>query len=328
MPMLLVVYTYIIHKETIMLEMILPLIGLTLAGTAVMSNDAVQTLGTFMVSNEKTPWWKLWAAASTVLVSTVLYSWLTYGGDISFGRLDKIPYITVEWYHALAPGVLLLLTRYGIPVSTTFLVLSAFASTVVFEKMLVKSMLGYAIAAVVSYVLWTILSKYLNEKEDVKPEHERYWRAAQWSTTGFLWFTWLSHDLANIAVFAPREMSVIYLTGTIMLLVSVLGYVFYTKGGKIQEIVIEKSSTSYVRSATIIDAVYAFILLYLKQMNNIPMSTTWVFVGLLCGRELAIATRMDKKVKKVFPLLVKDFMKMMFGLCVSIVIVLLVQKAG
>ena len=325
--MLFMVYTYINHKEIVMLEMIFPLIGLTLAGAAVMSNDAVQTLGTFMVSNEKAPWWKLWAAASTVLVSTVLYSWFAYEGDISFGRLDKIPYITVEWYHALAPGVLLLLTRYGIPVSTTFLVLSAFASTVVFEKMLVKSMLGYAIAAVVSYIFWMILSKYLDEKKKVKPEHEKRWRIAQWCTTGFLWFTWLSHDLANIAVFAPREMSTAYLAGTIVLLVSVLGYVFYTKGGKIQEIVIEKSSTSYVRSATIIDAVYAFILLYLKQMNNIPMSTTWVFVGLLCGRELAIATRMDKKVKKVFPLLVKDFMKMMFGLCVSIVIVLLVQGA-
>ena len=323
--MLLMMYTYINHKEKIMLEMIFPLIGLTLACAAVMSNDAVQTLGTFMVSNEKTPWWKLWAAASTVLVSTVLYSWFAYGGDISFGRLDKIHYITVEWYHALAPGVLLLLTRYGIPVSTTFLVLSAFASTIIFEKMLVKSMLGYAIAAVVSYAFWMILSKYLNEKKKVKPEHEKGWRMAQWCTTGFLWFTWLSHDLANIAVFAPREMSVAYLTGTIALLVSVLGYVFYTKGGKIQEIVIEKSSTSYVRSATIIDAVYAFILLYLKQMNNIPMSTTWVFVGLLCGRELAIATRMDRKVKKVFPLLAKDFMKMMLGLCVSIVIVLLVQ---
>jgi len=34
---------------------------------------------------------------------------------------------------------------------------------------------------------------------------------------------------------------------------------------------------------------------------------------------------MDRKVKKVFPLLAKDFMKMMLGLCVSIVIVLLVQ---
>ena len=121
-------------------------------------------------------------------------------------------------------------------------------------------------------------------------------------------------------------MSLEYLLGSIVLLVATLGYVFYHRGGKIQQIVIEKSSTSYVRSATIIDAVYAFILLYLKQMNNVPMSTTWVFVGLLCGRELAIATTKDRKIKKVFPLVTKDFMKMMLGLCVSVVIVLLVQS--
>tara|TARA_B100000085_G_scaffold274743_1_gene291774 strand:- start:3576 stop:4334 length:759 start_codon:yes stop_codon:yes gene_type:complete len=248
-----------------------------------------------------------------------------YNGDISFGRLDKIPHIQVEWYHALAPAVLLLLTRFGIPVSTTFLVLSAFASTIVFEKMLVKSILGYVIAAVVAYIFWIILSKHLDEKKKVNPKHEKGWRIAQWCTTGFLWFTWLSHDLANIAVFAPRQLSLEYLVGIITLLVVTLAYVFYSKGGKIQQIVIEKSTTSYVRSATIIDAVYAFILLYLKQMNNIPMSTTWVFVGLLCGRELAIATIRDRKVKKVFPLVTKDFMKMMLGLCVSILIVLLVQ---
>ena len=302
------------------------LCGLTLAGISVMSNDAVQTLGTFIASNKKTPWWKLWAAASLVLVSTILYSWLAYNGDISFGRLEKIPAVPIEWYHALAPGVLLLLTRIGIPVSTTFLVLSAFASTVVFEKMLMKSILGYVIAAVVAYTFWIVLSKFLDEKRKVNPDHESRWRVAQWCTTGFLWFTWLSHDLANIAVFAPRQMSLEYLLGSILLLVTTLGYVFYHRGGKIQQIVIEKSSTSYVRSATIIDAVYAFILLYLKQMNNVPMSTTWVFVGLLCGRELAIATTKDRKIKKVFPLVTKDFMKMMLGLCVSVVIVLLVQS--
>ena len=302
------------------------LCGLTLAGISVMSNDAVQTLGTFIASNKKTPWWKLWGAASLVLVSTILYSWFAYNGDISFGRLEKIPPVPIEWYHALAPGALLLLTRIGIPVSTTFLVLSAFASTVVFEKMLMKSILGYVIAAVVAYAFWIILSRFLDEKRKVNPDHETRWRVAQWCTTGFLWFTWLSHDLANIAVFAPRQMSLEYLSGSIILLVATLGYVFYHRGGKIQQIVIEKSSTSYVRSATIIDAVYAFILLYLKQMNNIPMSTTWVFVGLLCGRELAIATTKDRKIKKVFPLVTKDFMKMMLGLCVSIVIVLLVQN--
>jgi len=302
------------------------LCGLTLAAASVISNDAVQTLGTFMASNKKTSWWKLWAAASLVLISTVSYSWFVYDGDISFGRLDKIPYIQIEWYHAMAPAVLLLLTRLGIPVSTTFLVLSAFASTIVFEKMLVKSMLGYALAAVVAYGFWMILARFLDEKKKVKPDRERAWRIAQWSTTGFLWFTWLSHDLANIAVFAPRQLSLEFLVAIITMLVVMLGFIFWERGGKIQQIVIEKSTTSYVRSATIIDAVYAFILLYLKQMNNIPMSTTWVFVGLLCGRELAIATVKDKKVKKVFPLVAKDFMKMMLGLCVSVVIVLIVHS--
>ena len=44
-----------------------------------------------------------------------------YGGDISYGRLNKIPFAEVQWYHALAPGVLLLLTRLGVPVSKSFL---------------------------------------------------------------------------------------------------------------------------------------------------------------------------------------------------------------
>ena len=53
------------------------------------------------------------------------------------------------------------------------------------------------------------------------------------------------------------------------------------------------------------------------------MSTTWVFVGLLTGRELAIATLTNKEsFKKVFPLVGKDFFKMMIGLGASVGIVL------
>jgi hypothetical protein len=56
------------------------------------------------------------------------------------------------------------------------------------------------------------------------------------------------------------------------------------------------------------------------------MSTTWVFVGLLCGRELAIATmNKDYKFSYVFPIIGKDFIKMIFGLLVSVAIVLLIH---
>ena len=303
-------------------------VGFLFAAYSVVANDSVQTLGTWIASNsQKFKWYWLWIAASSVLLFTLWYGWSTNGGDISFGRLNKIPWIEPQWYHALAPLILLALTRAGIPVSTTFLVLSAFASTFILEKMLVKSIMGYAIAAVVAYVLWFIIERLIDEKADrVKEKNVKYWRVGQWCTTGFLWYTWLSHDLANIAVFLPRVVPIGWMVFASSIFIIFLGYMFYEKGGKIQKIILEKTGTRYVRSATIIDLVYAFILLFFKQYNDIPMSTTWVFVGLLCGRELAISTIMqDYKFKYVFPIIAKDFIKMLVGLLVSIGIVLLIH---
>jgi|TARA_R110000787_G_scaffold74152_5_gene164996 hypothetical protein len=308
-----------------MIETLLPAIGVFFAGAAVLSNDAVQTLGTFMSSNKKISWQKLWLAASSVMVLTITWGWYHNGGDISFGRLDSIPHVTIQWYHAGVPAILLILTRLGIPVSTTFLVLSAFSTAVMFEKMLVKSMVGYAIAACSAYGFWIMLANFIDEKKKVPKEQKKYWRFAQWVTTGFLWFTWITHDMANIAVFLPRQISVETLICVLVFLSSVLAFTFKSGGGKIQEIVSKKSSTSYVRSATIIDFIYAIILLVFKEWSNVPMSTTWVFVGLLCGRELAIATWYNRKIKRVFPLIARDFLKVMMGLAVSVVVVLLIQ---
>jgi len=85
--------------------------------------------------------------------------------------------------------------------------------------------------------------------------------------------------------------------------------------------VLNKKNTRYVRSATLIDLVYAFLLLYFKEMNDIPMSTTWVFIGLLSGRELAIYHKnSDINKKTIFPILKKDFGKLMIGLVASVII--------
>jgi phosphate/sulfate permease len=117
------------------------------------------------------------------------------------------------------------------------------------------------------------------------------------------------------------------LLAVIVFFVLGLGYIFYRQGGAIQQIVLDKQSTKYVRSATLIDLVYAFLLLYFKQLNNIPMSTTWVFVGLLCGRELALNTGLTKKgnLKSVFPIVAKDFLKLIVGLLVSVAIVMAIH---
>ena len=299
-------------------------IGFLFAAYSVIANDSVQTLGTWIASNNDRFSWKvMWTAASIVLLWALWYGWYMYGGDISYGRLNKIPFQEIQWYHAMAPGLLLILTRVGVPVSTSFLVLSAFASTFVLEKMLLISMMGYAVAAVAAYIIWIGVTKILDENTPVKEEHKRYWRVGQWFTTGFLWWTWLSHDMANIAVFLPRQIPVDLMILISIIFVGGLWYMFREGGGKIQNIVLEKHNTRYVRSATIIDGVYWLVLFFFKELNDIPMSTTWVFVGLLCGRELAMATMTGKeKFKVVFPLIGKDFLKMMVGLAASVGVVL------
>jgi len=262
------------------------------------------------------------------MIVAITWGWYSYDGDISYGRLTRIPFQEIQWYHAVAPAILLLLTRIGIPVSTTFLVLSAFASTVVLEKMLVKSIVGYGIAATVAYFCWIAVSKFINEKlDEVKGDKWiAFWRNSVWVSSGWLWWVWLSHDVANIAVYLPRQLDFSLLLIVITYFTALLFYIFYIRGGSIQQVVLEKTGTRYARSATIINVIYAAVLFYFKELNDLPMSTTWVFVGLLCGRELAISTmNKDYKFKYVFPLIGKDFVKMIFGLSVSVAIVLAIH---
>ena len=119
--------------------------------------------------------------------------------------------------------------------------------------------------------------------------------------------------MANIAVFLPRQIPVETMLIISVVFVAGLAYMFHEKGGRIQEIVLSKSNTKFVRSATLVYLIYAFILLYFKVYNDIPMSTTWVFIGLLAGRELAVYRMFnkDKEVKVIFPMLVGDFLKIL-----------------
>ena len=303
------------------------LTGFLFAAYAVIANDSVQTLGTWMASNnERFNYKTLWIAASAVLLATLWYGWSVNGGDISYGRLNKIPWQEVQWYHALAPAILVALTRVGVPVSTSFLVLSVFASTFVLEKMLMKSIMGYGVAALFAYGIWWLISTWFDETKPVNEGNKDYWRIAQWFATGGLWWTWLSHDMANIAVFLPRQVPMDLMILISIVFVAGLFFMFRERGGKIQQIVLEKHNTRYVRSATLIDLFYWLCLYFFKELNDIPMSTTWVFVGLLAGRELAMAQFTGKKkTKSVFPLVAKDFGKMMVGLGASVALVLLIH---
>ena len=310
--------------------------GFALAAYSAIANDSIQTIGTFIASNSKQPWWLLWLFMGIIFVGTVTYSWFVFDGDVSYERLsvpglEKAPESFV-FLQLAAPIVLLILTRMRMPVSTTFLLLNVFtykAGTIV--DVMFKSFIGYLLAFGLAIIVWFTLERFF--KNYLKGQAKPYWIVLQWITSGILWAVWIMQDAANIAVFLPRQLDVVEFsvyTGFVFL---GLGFLFYLKGDKIQAIVNEKSNVTDVRAATIVDLVYAIILFYFKMYSNVPMSTTWVFIGLLAGRELAIALGKHGKAKKRNAWLVrayrlgrKDVFKAMIGLIVSLILAVIINK--
>jgi hypothetical protein len=310
--------------------------GFALAAYSAIANDSIQTIGTFIVSNQKTKWYWLWLFIGLIWVVTITYSWFVFEGDVSFQLLstpglEKAPESFV-FLQLAAPIVLLIMTRMRWPVSTTFLLLNVFtykAGTIV--SVMSKSFYGYVLAFALAIFVWFILERFV--KNFLKGEAKPYWMVLQWITSGTLWAIWIMQDAANIAVFLPRQLNVgefVVYTGVVFF---GLGMIFFLKGDKIQDIINEKTNVTDVRAATMVDLVYAVILFYFKMYNNVPMSTTWVFIGLLAGREFAIALGKHGKAKsrsawleRAFRLAKKDVWKAFAGLVVSLILAMVINK--
>ncbi|MFC3879913.1 hypothetical protein ACFOSV_06985 [Algoriphagus namhaensis] len=311
--------------------------GFALAAYSAIANDSIQTIGTFIASNQQKKWYWLWLFMGLIFVGTVTYSWMTYGGDVSYERLttkglEKAPESFV-FLQLAAPIVLLIMTRLRMPVSTTFLLLNVFtykAGTIV--DVMTKSISGYFLAFFIAIIVWFLLERFV--KNHLKGKPAPYWIYLQWITSGTLWAVWIMQDAANIAVFLPRQLNLYEFIAYAGFVFFGLGFLFYMKGDKIQGIVNEKSNVTDVRAATIVDFVYAIILFYFKLYNSVPMSTTWVFIGLLAGRELAIAIGKETKksddrskwVSRAFRLGKNDAVKALIGLLVSLVLAVIINE--
>jgi len=246
-------------------------------------------------------------------------------GDVTHARLSAKGFEQspkkFHFLHIAAPIFLLILTRLRMPVSTTFILLTSFAtSTKAIGGVLAKSMSGYILAFLIGVVVFLLISKLA--KKYFTGEASFKWTIAQWITSGTLWSVWLMQDAANIAVYLDRSMSFWSFFGFCLIVVVGLGLLLYYKGGRIQRIVTEKSIVTDVRFATVIDFIYCIILFYFKLHSEVPMSTTWVFIGLLGGRELGMAIRRSgsNSIFKTGKLIFKDFSFAMIGLVISIAI--------
>lgn len=309
-------------------------VGFMLSAYAIVANDAIQTLGTFIAANQERPWQALWGFASGILAIVLLYGWWANGGDPAYDRLDKFYFDqekmsqTYNFLCIIPPLTLLILTRFGLPVSTTFLILTFFEPKNL-VSMVSKSLMGYGLALVVGIAVFFAVKRALQSStnENTAPPAE-WWTALQWLSTAFLWSQWLIQDLANLFIYFPRygekgnqtlPLTWLLIGLGIMLVMQIL--IFKDGGGKIQEIVNQKSQSNDIREATMINFVYALIILFFKEYSNLPMSTTWVFLGLLAGREIAYHAQ-NLKGSNTWSMIGKDLLKASIGLAVSVVIAL------
>ena len=333
------------------MESVIALLGFTLAAYSVVGNDSIQTLGTFLTSNEDKPWWVLWLFAGGIMAIVVTMGYLGLGeylggkgGDLTFGKYaglfqdpDKpIDFPTMSIWYVLPPLALLGITRLGIPVSTTFLVLTFFAPKAL-PKMLVKSLGGYGVAFLFAIVAFVVLSRATErfflqhpmEEGKGLMQNKRFWTVTQWLATGFLWSQWLTQDLVNILVYLgdPAQVEFWKFAFALVVLVGMLGYIFYQRGGEIQKIVRVKTNTADIRSATFIDLFYGMVLLIFKFDTfgigaKVPMSTTWVFLGMLAGREVALRLRLNELDRtRLWPMVFSDLGKATLGLVISVLLV-------
>lgn len=249
--------------------------GFLLSMYACVSNDIIQTLGTFLSANKKTPFIYLWAFAAGVMIITIVTGWVVNNGDLSFGLLTRIPAPEeFKLLYLLPPIILIILTRYGIPVATTFLVLSVFSvsDTEVIWLMLTKSVLGYVIAFIAAIIIYNIIGRpleryfYYTQKKSGNTKISKWWTVAKWVSTAFIWSQWLVQDSAKVFVYLPRHASVGELVFALTAFTLFLGYLTYTRGGDIQNIVKMKTNVQDPRSATIIDIIYASLLLDRKSV--------------------------------------------------------------
>lgn len=337
-------------------------LGFGMAAYSVVGNDVIQTLGTFLTSNEeKVKWQVLWLYTAGILTIVLTlgwfdpFDWYDYTRSIAYGRLDefKIPKV-YHWYYLIPPLVLMVITRTGIPVSTTFMILTLFSlneipdsfgkmifsvisSDTILGSMIQKSLIGYGIAFLFALIVFILIAR-LTEKYFINnplPDKQRAaWVALQWFITGFLWWQWLTQDLANIYIFlrgGDNQHPVVFLASLILIL-ALLAYIFSRKGGAVQDIVRQKINTFDIRSATFVDLIYGIALYAFKDDYfglwgaKIPMSTTWLFVGLLAGREIGIRINLEGRLtKEITQMIGNDFLKISLGLVISVLLVFIIK---
>lgn len=263
-------------------------IAFSIAAWSVIANDSIQTLGGLISASRGGGRWALlggWILTATVAAVTIVGGWYVNDGDPSWGRLATRgltqpppgdPAVLV------APLAVLVLTWMGIPVSTTFLILgSSSGGGSATVAMVGKSLTGWIVALTWGSIVWRL------PVHRVQPSGSTA-RVGLSIVTALGWTLWLQHDVANLAVYLPRRLDglgIALFTGGVVVS---LWFLFMRGGSGVQARIDEKVGMDDPAQVLPLMLAYLFVLGPFTWVSATPMSTTWAFVGLLGGRELAL----------------------------------------
>ena len=109
----------------------------------------------------------------------------------------------------------------------------------------------------------------------------------------------MAQDLANIFVYLPRSLGMLPMVLCTVILCIGLCLLVVSGGGPIQGVLRSKTNMADLRSATVIDFTFGLCLLIKASLSSFPLSTTWVFLGLIGGREVALRCK-EQSLDEVF----------------------------
>ncbi len=297
----------------------------------VMINNFIQTLGTFNISNKYTKKWKVFLYLVVIFVTYFVYTWLKYDGNIRKGSLRFIEYKDSFGYSILLlPMLLSLFNYFGIPVNLTFLSIPLFTDGKIVKSMVVEAFINYFLAFIISFVFWNILyvkfKKFLRKKDNYQ-----FWRIIEYISIGILWYCWLNTCVSSFMVFLPPKL---YLEHLILLLIIgsiVISIVTILRPeDKMEQIVEEKTDVKNIMSSVLFNILHSVVLLTLKLNSKVPIATSWIFIGLLDGRELGITTRKannfsDPKYKLCLEKISRDLYRNIIGIFISLLFVRIIK---
>ena len=229
--------------------------------------------------------------ATTAIIIAVVWSYLQHG-NITNSKVESItPLTTVPFRFFLGPLLLRVFSKFGWPISATFMTVALYASKDGTTSMLQKTGMAMAWAFVLGLVVWSF-KLYLQKGTEAKKESddEKYRRllVLEYFVSWFAMVIWFSHDLCNPLVFLSRDLSIFEIVLAVgwILFDAILVMVF---GGGMQQYADKTLQKQRISDAIAIDAQYETVLVAAKEIFAVAISTSAVFVTCVATKRLVEA---------------------------------------